>query len=567
MNLNNWKKALFSILFFSFLLISPTVVRAEKINDFQTDIKINKSGVINVTEKITYDFETAYRHGIYRYIPTVWKNSEGKKFKLDHKNITITDENRVSYNFSTSNTGENIKFQIGDANKTITGVHIYVIKYEVDGAITYFSDHDELYRNITGSDWQIPIEQTRTQISFPEAISTGNMRTACYVGAIGSTTTNNCQIEKTDKAATFSTSLIPVGQGVTVVFGFPKNIIAVLEPKLIVSFWETFIGKIVSFLFICVLLFWYLIYPIWIMFKWHHFGRDPKPTVGEVSAWYDPPKTKSGRLLTPIEVGALIDESVDMRDVSSMIVDLARRGYFVIEEKKKGDFYFVRRSSNEGGSKKQKDQLMSFEKKLLEDLFSSGNRVKLKDTEMVTTVEEIKKMVYEDLVKEGYFPKNPQSTRTFYYVIGGLALFTGNLFLAVVAFVFGRVMPVKTQLGSDSAMVSKSLKNFLSSQERQLEFQAKNQVMFERLLPFAIAFGVERIWADRFKDMVLKSPSWYRGYDSRTFTSYMLVSSLNSSFSTFKSVATPTRSSSGFSSGFSGGFSGGGSGGGGGGSW
>jgi len=573
MNLSSLKKALFFVFFFCFLLTSPAVVRAEKINDFQTNIIINKSGTISVTEKIVYDFETAYRHGIFRYLPTTWKNSEGKKFKLDYKNISIADEKNAPYNYSTSNVDENIKFQIGDAGRTITGVHTYVINYGVNGLVAY-SDHDELYRNITGHDWPAPIEKASVSVSLPENISIDNIRTACYVGSIGSTTTDSCQVEKTPEKTTFTTGFLSTGQGITIVFGFPKNLITIPEPQPVVSFWETLIGKIVSFLFVCLGIFWYFLYPIWIIVKWFKFGRDPKPIVGEVSAWYDPPKTKSGRFLTPIEVGALVDESVDMRDISSMIVDLARRGYFVIEEKKKGDFYFVRRSSNEGGSKKQKDQLIDFEKKLIQDLFTFGNSVRLKDVEMVTTVEEIKKMVYEDLVKEGYFPKNPQSTRTFYYVIGGLALFTANFFLAAVAFIFGRVMPVKTQLGSDSAMVGKSLKNFLSSQERQLEFlvgksnlPAGRQVMFERLLPFAIAFGVEKIWANRFKDIALKQPSWYQGYDNRVFTSYLLVNSLNSSFSTFKSVATPTRSSSGFSSGFSGGFSGGGSGGGGGGSW
>lgn len=560
------KNIVFFTFFFYFILISPQIVKAEKINDFQTDIKINKSGTVSVIEKIVYDFESLYRHGIFRYIPVVWKNSEGKRFKLEHKIIGITDENGAAYNYSTSNTGENIKFQIGDANKKITGIHTYMIKYEVGGAITYFSDHDELYRNITGNDWQVPIEKASVQISLPEAITIENIRTTCYTGSPSSTLTSNCQVEKNPEKTIFSTSSLSVGQGMTVVFGFPKNIVAVLEPKQLTYFSETFIGKIVmkilSFLFISAVLFWYFLYPIWIIIKWFKFGRDPKPITDEVSAWYDPPKTKSGRFLTPIEVGALVDESVDMRDISSMIVDLARRGYFVIEEKKKGDFYFNKKKDF------SKDKgLIDFEKKLLENLFSNNDNIRLKDRELVTTVEEIKKMVYEDLVKEGYFPKNPQSTKTFYYVIGGLALFTGNFFLAAVAFIFGRVMPVKTQLGSDSAMVGKSLKNFLSSQERQLEFQAKNQVMFERLLPFAIAFGVERIWANRFKDMAMKSPSWYQGYDNRIFTSYLLVNSLNSSFLTFKSVATPTRSSSGFSSGFSGGFSGGGSGGGGGGSW
>jgi len=137
-----------------------------------------------------------------------------------------------------------------------------------------------------------------------------------------------------------------------------------------------------------------------------------------------------------------------------------------------------------------------------------------------------------------------------------------------VAFLFGRVMPRKTVFGAEAKNVAFSLKNFLTSQKRQLEFQADKQMMFERLLPFAVAFGVEKIWAKRFETLNITQPSWYHSYSSNNFNSYLLVNSLNSSFRSINTAATPTRSSSGFSSGFSGGgFSGGGGGGGGGGSW
>ena len=92
-------------------------------------------------------------------------------------------------------------------------------------------------------------------------------------------------------------------------------------------------------------------------------------------------------------------------------------------------------------------------------------------------------------------------------------------------------------------------------------------MMFEKLLPYAIAFGVEKIWADRFKDIAFRQSSWYVGQNNGVFNAVYLSSRLHSSISTFSYSATPTRSTTGHSSGFSGGFSGGGGGGGGGGSW
>ena len=201
-------------------------------------------------------------------------------------------------------------------------------------------------------------------------------------------------------------------------------------------------------------------------------------------------------------------------------------------------------------------------------IFENEEReVRLKDLDMAMTVESVKNKLYKNLVSEGFFAQNPQTVRTVWMVVAGLALFTGNFFLAVVAFIFGRVMPRKTLFGVGQANVGKSLKNFLSSQSRQLEFQAKEQLFSRNYFPMLLPLVWKKCGRDRFKDIKLTSPDWYQGYDNRAFTAGYLLSSMNSSYSSFRSIATPTSSSSGFSSGFSGGSSGGGGGGGGGGSW
>jgi uncharacterized membrane protein len=94
-----------------------------------------------------------------------------------------------------------------------------------------------------------------------------------------------------------------------------------------------------------------------------------------------------------------------------------------------------------------------------------------------------------------------------------------------------------------------------------------NQMMFEKLLPYAVAFGVEKVWAKRMEGIPFQQPSWYAPYSSGNLNAAVFTNSLSQSMSKVTSSMTPTSSSSGFSSGFSGGSSGGGGGGGGGGSW
>lgn len=561
------KIVLFLILFFAsstFFLVNAQTF-GEHIVTFTDDIIVNKDATLNVKETIVYDFYNSYKHGIYRNIPTYKTNQDGKKYRLDYSGFTVTDESGKPYQFLRSNVNDDIQLKIGSANKTVSGVHTYVIGYKVSGAISYFSDHDELYWNTTGNQWTVPIGSATSNVELPTEVEAKNIKTACYTGVSGSKSADCANIIKDTKNIFTSTNKpLNINEGLTTVVSFPKNIVAVLEPKPYTPFDESLLGKLLIGLMGLIGLMWYVLAPIYIIYRWYRYGRDPRATIGVTAAWFDAPKSVvTNRYLMPGEVGTLGDESADLKDISATIVDLARRGYLTIDERSKGDYYFVKNKKYANSP-----DLLPYEEALLNAFFTSKDEFHLKDENIYDQIEAVKNLIYDDVVKEKLFPQNPKTVRTIYYVVAGVAFFTGNLALAIVAFIFGRIMPKKTLDGANAANIAKSLKNFLESQERQLEFQADKQMIFEKLLPYAIVFGVEKIWAKRFQNFDIKSPNWYRSYSNTGFNSWILVSSLNSSMSSFQSVATPVRSTSGFSSGFGGGgFSGGGGGGGGGGSW
>lgn len=556
--------------------IFATSVRAEVIRGYDAQITIQKDGRLHVTEKIDYDFEYVYKHGIYREIPFIKKNSDGKEFEVDIQVQSIQDEEGNSYNYTESRENNKVRIKIGDANKTITGLHIYIIEYVVSGALTYFSDHDELYWNITGTEWLANQENVSGTVELPEGVDMQLVKTLCFTGAIKSTS-QDCKVFSENIKTSVSTPYIEKGSGFTIAVSFPKGLVAILEPKPYTAFENTWYGKlilVVIFIFIGILAFiWYVGIPLYIPIKWYLQGRDPRSQ--DVRVWYDPPQTKKGRKLTPAETGALVDEIVDMRDIVGSLVHLAQRGYFQIVEDKKKDLTLVKKNDwNTDVS------LIPFERILLNGLFGAKDECKLKGKDLSDEIRQVNDSLYSQVVKEGFFSSDPQATRNKYYMLAGAGLFTGNIPLAVIGFIFAKFMPAKTVDGTQQASIGRSLKTFLTSQERQLEFQAKNQtrlpslssgisgqVMFEKLLPYAVVFGVEKIWAGRFKDIALTQPSWYSGQDAMAFNAMYLSNRLHSSVSTLRSSATPTRSSTGHSSGFSGGFSGGGGGGGGGGSW
>jgi hypothetical protein len=559
------KTSLIPVVFFVFCFFVSSAFAEEKINNFRSTIHINTNGTIDVEEKIVYDFGDTEHHGIYRDIPYTITNPDGKKFNIELRDFSVKDETERKYTYDKSTASGTVHLKIGDANRYVTGIHTYIIRYKALGALRYFSNHDELYWNITGSGWGIPMRDVQATVILPSTINGAQLKIACYTGPAGSKA-SDCSFHTDSQTVYYSAKYdFSPYEGMTVVAGFPKGMVTLLEPKQVFS--QTplgiFLTRLALFGAALAALWWYIMYPIKIAVKWFKHGRDPRANVGVVRAGFDPPTAPNGDPLTPSETGALLDETVDQRDIAALMVDLARRGHLRIEERKKKDFYLVQTAS------KEKRTLLNFEKDLLDGIFATGKDIRLKDQQykLSTTVSDIKKSIYDRLVKNGFFPKNPDTTRNFYAGMAAVGVITGNILLIASAILFGRKIPQKTQAGSDARNIAQSLKNFLGSQERQLEFQAKNQMMFEKLLPYAVAFGVEDIWAKRFEDLEMKPPGWYSGYNSSgTFRSTYLSQSLGDSFSSL-SRATATVSSTGSSSGFSGGSSGGGGGGGGGGSW
>src|ERR1700676_4247502 len=107
-------------------------------------------------------------------------------------------------------------------------------------------------------------------------------------------------------------------EGLTVVVGWDKGFVSQpsssdLVQQFLESNWPIFFPVLVF-----VFMFW----------LWYTRGRDPR--LAPIAVQYEPPEG-----MTPAEAGTLVDDDAAMRDITATIVDLAVRGYLVIEEKDK----------------------------------------------------------------------------------------------------------------------------------------------------------------------------------------------------------------------------------------
>lgn len=569
----------FLILLF-FFLCPLRAFAAESIDSLQVLVKVHPDSSIDIRETINYNFGDAYRHGIFREIPYTTTNKEGKKFKFDIKIQSVKDfespilpyEGRpIQYSKSIQN--ESIVLKIGDPNKTITGKHAYVISYTVKGAFTYFSDHDELYWNAIGTGWQVPINSAFTTIDLSElsGVKLANKDAVCYVGAQGSIS-QDCKIVLSGGTVQIqSTRILNPYEGLTFAISLPIGVVEMHEP----AEYNPLFWIIVAIL---VILFLNFIATITVILIWYYKGRDPKDDRVLVRM-YDSPKDKNGLEMTPLEMGTIIDETADTKDITAELIYLAIHKYIVIKEDDKKKTHLLRGPNFNDAVKMAKLKThqtdliaaLGLDKKEDVNLSNLSQSAKLWEA-----TEEIKTQMYKKLTDDGYFASNPKNTRTKYFLIGCAMFFLLLIIPGVLMMIFSYFMPKRTQIGLEAKRHAFGLKQFLTSQERQFEFQEKNFYLFEKLLPFAISFGVAKIWAGRFADLLNYNPDWYQSNASGNFTTVALVDSLdrgiirasNSAQIGSRATATRVSSSTGHSSGFGGGgFSGGGGGGGGGGSW
>lgn len=576
------KKYLIFCLILLGILFAPAVL-AEQINSFDVTIDINQDSSINVTEIIEYDFENLQRHGIFRTIPIKYR-ARGGNYNLRISNVSVTDENYQPYNYRVSYPGSDMEIKIGDADKYITGQHTYVINYTIKRAFNYFEDYDELYWNVTGTEWPVPINDISAEINLPQAIS--DVKTACFSGSLGSTEPCD-QTDLSGRRVLFSHDQLDTYAGVSLVIGLPKGVVA--KPAVSeILVWTIFDNWVVVIPIIVFLICYYY---------WFKHGKDPRGK-GTVIAQFDPPDR-----LSPAEVGTLYDNKIQGKDVSAEIINLAIKGWLKINRTEKGKIFKSVDYQFERLKELDSSQLSDIEWDIMVGLFESNGEkksVKLSDLKNKFYVDFaiIRDKIWKFLTKQGYYPENYKSAGSVMIVLGivgivasisAISLFImylgfyllGSLIVSfIIIIIFGAFMPKITKKGAITKEYIEGLKLYLTVAEKdRLKFHnapAKNPQEFERLLPYAIVLGVETEWAEQFKDIYKEQPpNWYSDPNIQGFNALNIANGL-SGFKTASAAgltSSPSSSSSsgsaggfsGFSSG--GGFSGGGFGGGGGGSW
>lgn len=553
-----------------------------RIRDFGDLLTVHPDGSLDVTEELTIHFAGEW-HGINRDISLHHNTAQGRPTKLDIQigYITDGDGNRLQVEESSKDNGWTRSLRIYipgavDADRQV------IIRYRVANAIRFYFKRgatdafDELYWNVTGDSWDLPIDSVHTRVVLPDGVLP--TRTAVYTGGSGSIA-SDAKIEKDSNEVAFTTlhGLGPY-EGMTVGVGWPPGHVAgrpsaAHEKLLSVVRYSPYVIPVIVF---------FLMYSYW-----NRKGRDPKEQPVVVN--YEPVKGMS-----PAEAGTLIDNSADMQDITATLVDLAVRRFIHITELteqhllglvKNTDYEIdiVRKREEWNGLKPHEEAYLNA---LAESAPADSYHMKMSDlrNRFYKYVPEIKNTIYDSLVEAGYYLERPDRSRAKgvgftilgMIAVGAIAVLTENdtltlfdhvatviaagLTVGILIF-FGYLLPARSDAGARAEEATLGFKEFLSRvEEDRYKKMITSPEMFERYLPYAMAFGVADKWAKAFQDIYREPPQWYSGG-----TGQFNAISFSQSIGNFSSAASSTMGSSPGSSGSGGGgSSGGGSGGGGG---
>ncbi|MGN0709016.1 MAG: DUF2207 domain-containing protein [Anaerovoracaceae bacterium] len=267
---------------------------------FDVTAEVSEAHVIHMEETIRVNFRDL-RHGIVRYIPV-----SGEYYI---ENLECRDE-KYSTSKVTENGHEYSVIKIGDADRYVEGVKRYRISYDIYCIKDKDTSSDSLALDLLPTSWETEIKSAHVSLKMPADVDPSAY--TFYLGAYGDSSRDDDldrYVSTDGRNINLSLKNLAKGEGLTV------------RAKLPEGYWKGEADRSYLVYFILGLA---GVFTLIILLLWFALGRDPE-TVPVVNFY--PPDG-----MTPADVGYVADGSVDVVDISSMIMYYASKGYVTLEE-------------------------------------------------------------------------------------------------------------------------------------------------------------------------------------------------------------------------------------------
>ncbi|MEG1862534.1 MAG: DUF2207 domain-containing protein [Oscillospiraceae bacterium] len=338
-----------------------------EIENYRVNAILNSDNTINVTERIQINYNVA-RQGFYRIIPIdnrVNKPVNGMD-KTMHYITEITDVT-VNDNFEVFKEDGFLNIKIGTQGQYLEGLQDYVISYKLDIGDDRISEYDDLFFSPVGSDWDCPINSAQLTLTYPKDINKENIQ--LFSGGYGSLDGSGIEYSYDEDSRTLSANttapLMPY-EAFTLYTMLPEGYFTAERiPPVAPSYILCVVGLVLAALT--------LIYA-----RKNAALRKVVPVVN----FYPPNDISSA------QVGYIIDGITSDKEVLSLIIWLASKGYLFIEEREDEEMLITK------NEKKNPDELPVHVQPLYEALFEGGrNSVSTKALNLYEGVSQVKQLV------------------------------------------------------------------------------------------------------------------------------------------------------------------------------
>ena len=546
---------------------------------FFTTLDVGEDSSMHVTEEIYVTF-TSPGHGIYRQIPNSGTHSyfmhDGELVEAPLPYV-IRNVKCEGQEVETDSEDGFLSVRIGSADVTVSGAQKYKLEYDIvmyEDGIDYL---DQLYWNVIPAYWETDIDFAGFTVNMPKAFDASSADVITGPIGSGDDSTASWDVEEDGTVLAGHVDALPRREGVTVRIVLPEGYWTGVKSNA-KQWWiaEGILGAITL-----------LVLGLFLV-----KGRDPK-TVKTVEFY--PPEN-----LSPAEIGYIYDNMVNDKDMTSLVMWFASKGYLKISAAP-GEKKFLRKEQPIIILEKRRDlpaDAPAYQKHFFDGLFEYGREANLKNLAVSTSFADSYEAAKESL-QDRYGKTSPNrrlQEGQGYTAVGCLAGFImlmvfglatvflysyGGQFLKFLAvmvvcsiIVFLCVIHMSRPTPYRQKMLGRiqGFRDFIAAAEldRINQLVEQDPDYYYDILPYAYVFGLTDKWAKNFEALAPKAPDWYSGPDYYMMSPVVFCDSIGGSVrSSLSESAIHSTSASDFSGGSSGGggFSGGGGGGGGGGGW
>jgi len=517
---------------------------AARVKEVRQNINLDGNGRLAVEETVTID-QGAVSAPFIRRIATLYKRA-GQVCNRSAYVKSVADAAGHPLPFTSKNAQgyEIISVAATAADATSKQpVRTIVLKYDLTNSVNFVAGKPELFYSALGREWSEPIDKVTLTINLLPSQSALASHTTSYIGAFAAGNHKHGRTKIDGTAVHVSCDHLASGVDLIAVVPLPQSTVTANNwQHILADLYQT--SKLAVLLPVGTLAALFL---LWLLIGCdQRFGKKP---VFVLDAPWQPANDVS-----PAEVGAIIDETCDDKDILATIFDLAQRGYLAVREVPSHGAVNYGQKDYEFSQPPQpvKGELKAHEELIINVIFSGRNKSYLSDMRgyFFDYMPILRNQVLTGLARDKYFARNPQADRDYFVsfatcIMGlGAVLFAYSVIISdtyktlsysivlsgLLILLASGFMPKRTRKGVAVIEQTHHFEHFiLHSKDREIEdaFERDPSVFF-RFLPHAIVLGMAEFWGARFKAVVKTYPLWYTSLEqiegqSQYFDSEILV--------------------------------------------